>query len=106
VIDDKEVDVVQGTSAAKTPVKLYFDKKSGLLVRLVRYTNTAIGTNPAQVDYADYRDVGGVKMPFHWTVTWTDGRSTTELSSVQPNVPIEASRFAKPAPATRKPGTP
>jgi photosynthetic reaction center cytochrome c subunit len=106
VIDDKEVDVVQGTSAAKTPVKLYFDKKSGLLVRLVRYTNTAIGTNPAQVDYADYRDVGGVKMPFHWTVTWTDGRSTTELSSVQPNVPIEASRFAKPAPAPRKPGTP
>ena len=106
VIDEKEVDVVQGTSAAKTPVKLYFDKKSGLLVRLVRYTNTAIGTNPAQIDYADYRDVGGVKMPFHWTVTWTDGRSTTELSSVQPNVPVEASRFAKPAPATRKPGTP
>ncbi len=106
VIDDKEVDVVQGTSAAKTPVKLYFDKKSGLLVRLVRYTNTAIGTNPAQIDYADYRDVGGVKMPFHWTVTWTDGRSTTELRSVQPNVPVEASRFAKPAPATRKPGTP
>ena len=105
-IDDKEVDVVQGTSAAKTPVKLYFDKKSGLLVRLVRYTNTAIGTNPTQVDYSDYRDVAGVKMPFHYTVTWTDGRSTTDLSSVQPNLPIDASKFAKPAPAARKAGTP
>jgi len=104
-IDDKEVDVVQGTSAAKTPVKLYFDKKSGLLVRLVRYTNTAIGTNPTQVDYSDYRDVAGVKMPFHYTVTWTDGRSTTDLSSLQPNLPIDASKFAKPAPTARKAGT-
>ena len=105
-IDDKEVEVVQGTSAAKTPVKLYFDKKTGLLTRLVRYQNTAIGTNPAQVDYSDYRGVAGVKMPFHYTVTWTDGRSTTELSSIQPNVPIDASKFARPVAAPRKAGTP
>lgn len=104
-IDDKEVDVVQGTSALKSPVKLYFDKKSGLLVRLVRYTNTAIGTNPTQVDYSDYRDVAGVRMPFHYTVTWTDGRSTTDLGSVQPNAPIDASKFARPA-APRKAGNP
>jgi len=102
VIDEKDVEVVQGTSAAKTPVKLYFDKKTGLLVRLVRYTNTAIGTNPAQVDYSDYRDVAGVKMPFHWTVTWTDGRSTTDLTSVQPNLPVDPAKFARPAPATRR----
>ena len=106
VIDDNNVEVVQGTSPGKTPVKLYFDKKSGLLVRLVRYTATAIGLNPVEIDYSDYREVGGVKMPFHWTVSWTDGRSTTEISSVQPNVPIDASKFARPAPATRKAGTP
>ena len=105
-IDDKEVEVVQGTSAAKTSVKLYFDKKTGLLTRLVRYQNTAIGTNPTQVDYSDYRDVAGVKMPFHYTITWTDGRSTTELSSIQPNAPIDASKFARPAAAPRKAGTP
>jgi outer membrane lipoprotein-sorting protein len=104
-IDDNEVDVVEGTSALKTPVKLYFDKKSGLLVRQLRYTLTAIGTNPTQVDYSDYRDVNGVKIPFHYTTTWTDGRSTTELASVQANVPIDASKFAKPA-AARKTATP
>lgn len=106
VIDDNGVEVVEGTSPGKTPVKLYFDKKSGLLVRLVRYTSTAIGLNPVEIDYSDYRTVAGVKMPFHWTVSWTDGRSTTELSSMQPNVPIDASKFAKPAPAPRKAGTP
>jgi outer membrane lipoprotein-sorting protein len=92
--------------AGKTPVKLYFDKKSGLLVRLVRYADTSIGFNPTQIDYSDYREISGVKMPFHWTVTWTDGRSTTQLSEVQPNAPIDAVKFAKPAPrALSKPAT-
>ena len=96
-IDDIGVDIVQGTSAANTPVKLYFDKKSGLLVRLVRYTDTGIGLNPTQIDYSDYRDVAGVKVPFQWVMTWTDGRSTFVMSDVRPNVAIDAARFAKPA---------
>jgi hypothetical protein len=29
-------------------------------------------------------------------VTWTDGRSVYEFSEVEPNVPIDASRFARP----------
>jgi hypothetical protein len=31
-----------------------------------------------------------------------DGQSTTDLSSVQANVPIDANRFTKPAPAVPK----
>jgi outer membrane lipoprotein-sorting protein len=37
-------------------------------------------------------------MPFHILVTWTDGQNTYELKDVQPNVAIDASRFARPAP--------
>ncbi|PYU29416.1 MAG: hypothetical protein DMG32_00020 [Acidobacteria bacterium] len=96
-IDDKDVDVVQGSSADNTPVKLYFEKKSGLLLRLLRYTDTALGLNPTQIDYADYRDVSGVKMPFRLTVTWTDGRSTIVLSELRANVSIDAAKFSKPA---------
>lgn len=96
-IDDREVQVLQGTSAGQLPVKLYFDKQSGLLVRQLRYTDSPVGLNPTQVDYSDYRDVSGVKLPFRWTVTWLDGRSTFELSEVQPNAPIDAARFAKPS---------
>ena len=102
MIDDKDVDVVQGTSADNTPVKFYFEKKTGLLLRQVRYTNTALGLNPAQVDYADYRDVSGVKMPFRLTVTWTDGRSTIVFSELRANVSIDTARFAKPAPTAAK----
>jgi photosynthetic reaction center cytochrome c subunit len=98
-IDDNEVEIVQGSNADNTPVKFYFDKKSGLLLRQLRFVDTPIGLNPAQIDYGDYRDVTGVKVPFRWTVTWTDGRSTTELTSIQPNVTIDATKFARPAPA-------
>ena len=95
-IDDKDVDVVQGTNPDSTPVKLYFDKKTGLLLRQVRYTDTALGLNPTQVDYNDYRDVSGVKMPFKIETTWTDGRSTIVFTDLRANMAVDASKFAKP----------
>jgi photosynthetic reaction center cytochrome c subunit len=101
-IDGHAVQVVQGRNAARLPVRLFFDKDSGLLVRLIRYTDSPVGLGPTQIDYADYRDVAGVKMPFRWTTTWLDGRTTIELTDVQPNVPVDAAKFARP-PAPAKP---
>jgi hypothetical protein len=71
------------------------------LVRVVRFGETAVGRVPTQIDYSDYREVAGVKMPFKWIVTWTNGQATTELSEVTPNVAIDAAKFARPAPAPR-----
>jgi photosynthetic reaction center cytochrome c subunit len=106
-IDDKEVQVVQGISSGGALATLYFDGQSGLLVRLMRYTNSTVGRFPTEIDFSDYREVSGVKMPFRWTVTWLDGRQKFELSEVQPNVPIDAAKFAKPASsAPPKPATP
>ncbi|HTR37892.1 MAG TPA: photosynthetic reaction center cytochrome c subunit family protein [Bryobacteraceae bacterium] len=96
-IDGQEVEVLQGTTNGKYPVNLYFDGKTGLLVRMVRYTESPLGLNPTQVDYSDYRDVAGVKMPYRWTVTWLDGKSGIELSDVQANVAVDAAKFAKPS---------
>jgi photosynthetic reaction center cytochrome c subunit len=98
-LGDRNVLVVQGTAPRGSRVKLFFDKDSGLLVRAVMFTNTVIGLNPREIDYSDYRDVAGVKVPFKWTDVWTDGRSEFEMTEIQPNVPIDASRFAKPVPS-------
>lgn len=96
-IDDNEVKVIQGTTAGGSLATLYFDAESGLLTRALRYANSPVGRLPTRIDYSDYRDVAGVKMPFKWTVTWLDGREQFELTDVQPNVAIDAVRFAKPA---------
>ena len=101
VIDDRAVEILQGANPGGTPVNLYFDE-SGLLVRLVRWNKTAVGTVPTQIDYADYREVAGVKLPFRTIVTWTDGQNTVALKDVRPNVPIDAAKFARPAPFQRR----
>jgi outer membrane lipoprotein-sorting protein len=97
-LDDRDVLVIQGTNALQMPVKLYFDAESGLLSRLVRYAETPVGRNATQIDYADYREVAGVKIPFRWVVAWQSGHATFELSEVQPNAPIDPDTFARPAP--------
>src|SRR5215510_816422 len=102
-IDDKEVTIIQGTAAGRSRIKLFFDSETGLLVRQLRYSDTPVGTVPIQIDYSDYRDVAGVKMPFRSIVTWTNGQTTIELAEVRPNIAIDSAKFSKPAPAVIKP---
>src|SRR2546430_10448456 len=95
-IGDKDVTVLQGNGPNGTLATLYFDDATGLLVRMVRHGRSPIGRVPTQVDYADYRDVGGIKFPFHWTFAWLDGRDTFEFNDVKLNVPIDAATFGEP----------
>ena len=78
---------------------LCFDAETGLLARMIHWGNSPVGRIVQRVDYSDYRDVTGVKLPFKWTVTWLDGRSRFEMSEMQANVAIPAARFEKPAPS-------
>ena len=98
-IDDRFVQLLQGSNPGESPVNFYFDE-SGLLVRTVRWNRTAAGTVPTQVDYSDYRVVSGVKIPFRMIMTWTNGQNTFQFNEVRPNVRIDAARFARPAPFT------
>jgi len=96
-IDGHDAYVVVGKREAKTPVRLYFDEKSGLLLRLVRFGETPLGRLPTQIDYADYREAGGVKIPFRWTLARPGGRFTIQLSEVKENAPVDDAKFAKPS---------
>ena len=95
-IDGKDMTVLQGDGPNGTLATLYFDDASGLLVRMVRHGRSPIGRVPTQVDYADYRDVEGIKFPYRWTVAWLDGRDTFEFGTVKLNVPIDAATFGEP----------
>jgi hypothetical protein len=97
---DRLVNVVQGAGPRGILATLYFDQESGLLMRVVRYGNSPIGRVPTQVDYGDYRDVSGIKMPFKMIFAWTGGRDAIQLSEVQTNVPIDAAKFGRPVPST------
>jgi photosynthetic reaction center cytochrome c subunit len=95
-IGDQQVNVVSGQREGKPPIILYFDQQSGLLVRLVRYGETALGWLPTQIDYADYRDADGVKVPYRWTLARPSGRFTIQLSELKQNVPVDDAKYVKP----------
>lgn len=97
----REANVILALQRGQPPVRLYFDKETGLLVRLVRYVETALGRLPTQIDYADYRDFGGVKIPYRWTIARPPrGRFTIQVDQVQQNVPIDDEKFAVPMSAS------
>ena len=56
-----------------------------------------MGFAPVQVDYSDYREWGGVKVPYKTIVTWLDGKSVIEFNEVRANVPVDAQKFARPS---------
>jgi photosynthetic reaction center cytochrome c subunit len=92
------VDVVQGTGPRGLLVTLYFDRQSGLLLRELRFGSSPIGRVPTQIDFADYRDVNGIKLPFRITYAWLNGRDSIVLNEIQTNVPVDEAKFGKPAP--------
>ncbi len=62
-IDGREVYVLNASTAEISRERLYFDIASGLLVRRIASTPTVLGNFQFQVDYTDYKDFGGVKLP-------------------------------------------
>jgi len=96
-IGDRDYLVVQGTGPRNLLATLYFDEQTGLLVRLIRYSPSPVGRMPTQIDFGDYRDVGGIKFPFEYKFLWLDGRFTAKISDVKTNVAIDAALFGRPS---------
>jgi hypothetical protein len=94
--DARDVYLVVGTRDGKPPLRLYFDRQTGLLLRLIRYGESPLGRLPTQIDYTDYRDSGGVKIPFRWTLARPGGRFTIQVNDAQVNVPVDDAKFIRP----------
>ena len=108
-IDGRETYLVEGSAEGRPPLRLYFDIQTGLLLRLLRYSPSPLGLNPTRIDYADYREADGVKVPFRWTLSRPDNRFTIQVQEMKQNVPVDDAKFAAPPPpppAAQQPGMP
>ena len=90
-------DLITGQAPGMPAIRLYFEKESGLLLRMVRYADTPMGRLPTQIDYADYRESGGAKSAWRWTLSRPNGRFTIQISEVKANAGIDDAKFAKPS---------
>jgi hypothetical protein len=98
-IDGKDVYVLRGTTADNRRERLSFDAQTGLLLRRSISVTTMIGVIPEQVDFEDYRDVGGIKLPFTIRISSIDSfyNSTRKFTDIKVNVPVDQTKFSKPA---------
>jgi hypothetical protein len=88
-LDGREVWMVLATTADKKRERLYFDAATGLLVRRAASTPTVLGNHVFQVDYLEYRDFGGVRLPttikyampqIYWTRKVLEVKNNVEIS--------------------------
>ena len=92
-VRDADAFVIQAKPADGPVEKLFFDVKSGLLVRRYSETDTPLGKLPLQMDYDDYREVDGIIQPFliHWSMPgriW--GR---KIDQIKQNLPLDDAKF-------------
>jgi hypothetical protein len=95
---DREAFVLE-SEAGKTEInRLFFDAQTGLLLRRQTISKNILAPIPDQVDFEDYRDVDGVKLPFTIRQSFVDPWIgwTQKFTEIKQNIPIEAGKFDLP----------
>jgi outer membrane lipoprotein-sorting protein len=99
-LGDQNTYVVSGTSPEGTSEDFYFNVGTGLLVRRQIEEQTVFGGFQVRADFEDYREIGGVKMPF--VVRWSSPagawgtRTSFKVLDVQQNENIPDKKFEGP----------
>ncbi len=94
-IDGREVYVLDASTDENSRERLYFDALTGLLVRRAASTATVLGNFIYQVDYTDYKDFGGVKLPTTINFAVPNIRWTRKVLGVKNNAAIDDAKFGK-----------
>jgi outer membrane lipoprotein-sorting protein len=97
-VDERPAAGVKVASKGQKDIDLYFDKESGLLVKLEYLTKNNQGREVTQEDsFSNYAEFGGVKLPKK-SVSFQDGKKLVEVEITDAKFPdsIPASEFGKP----------
>ncbi len=97
-IGDHEAIVLRDTPAPGVTERLFFDRETGLLLRRLTLTDTVLNPLPEQIDYEDYRDVDGIKVPFTIRISNIDTyySSTRKFTEIKFNTPVDDTQFQMP----------
>lgn len=97
-LGDRDVYVLQYAPKAGPSSKNYIDAQSYMLVRNTSSIDVpeAGGKLDQSSDFSDFRDAGGIKMPFRIVQNNASQTVSITLSSVEINVPVDDATFARP----------
>ncbi len=96
-VDGSDAYVLMGTLAGSDPDILYFDLKTGYLVRSDMTAASPAGRIKTITMLSDYREVDGIKFPFRTVTKLPQFDIVITLDEVKHNTEIQNSIFAPPA---------
>jgi hypothetical protein len=88
-----EAILVFARNPGQPPLELYFDRNSGLLLRELRFAETPLGLNPTRIDFSDYADFDGVKVPQRLVVAGPGRRLEIQFDEIKQNLPVDDAVF-------------
>jgi hypothetical protein len=100
-LDGKHYLVIEATPEGGDPISLWFEADTNLLARAVQRQ----GQDTATTQFDDYREVNGLRLPFHLAIDMTDAAGRTDprarsevlIDRVTINIAIADTDFAMPA---------
>jgi zinc protease len=96
-INDRDTYAVEGATEQGDVDKMYFDVRTGLVLRIIGQHHMPEGVTSFTEDLKDYREVDGIKLPFTILQSSAESVFTIKFTEVRHNVPLENSEFSKPA---------
>jgi hypothetical protein len=97
-VGERDAVVVVDRPSEAVQRRYFFDAETGLLLRVVTLTDAILNQIPEQVDFEDYRDVDGVKIPFTVRISsvMPVNSQTLTVTEVKHGLPVEDSVFDMP----------
>jgi hypothetical protein len=107
-VGDRDALVVIDRPSEGVQRRYFFDAETGLLLRVVTLTDAMLNQLPEQIDFEDYRDVDGVKLPFLVRQSNIDTyySFTRKITEVKHGIPVEDRIFVMPAAPAAPAATP
>jgi hypothetical protein len=97
-VNEHEAYVVE-TSTDNRTERYYFDNQTGLLLRKTTLTKTMLMPYPDQIDFEDYREVDGVKVPFtiRYSAIDTYDSWARKFTEIRRNAVVDDALFKAPS---------
>ncbi|HEX8335266.1 MAG TPA: c-type cytochrome, partial [Pyrinomonadaceae bacterium] len=104
-VGERDAVVVVDRPSETLQRRYFFDAETGLLLRVVTLTDAILNQIPEQVDFEDYRDVDGVKVPFTVRISSVVpvNSQTLTVTELKHGVPVDESLFQLPPPPAPRP---
>ncbi|MCA1620105.1 MAG: c-type cytochrome [Acidobacteria bacterium] len=104
-VGDRDAVVVVDRPSEGVQRRYFFDAQTGLLLRILTLTDAILNQLPEQIDFEDYREVEGIKLPFTMRTSAIDTYNsfTRKLTEVRAGVSVEDTLFNMPAQPAPKP---